>query len=174
MAMGNKLAQVLEAEGKPSDALAMNQLALATEDMTGNTDNRAEIKRNIERLQKTGAPTTLVDARQALDRMHTFPIAKTADFDGSGAFKMVIAGGRIEENALVEGSPEMRTLTAVPNQLKLPDVLPPGSKAHLFRGGDLYCASGSSTCQLRLFPRVNVSAARPHVKRKDAAALNQR
>lgn len=174
MAMGNKLAQVLEAEGKPSDALTVNQLALATEDMTGNTDNRAEIKRNIERLQKAGASNTLVDAKQTLDRMHTFPIAKTADIDGSGAFKMLIAGGRIEEIALVDGPPEMRTLTAELNQLKLPDVLPPGSKAHLFRGGDLYCASGSKTCQLRLLPRVNVSAARPHVKRKDAALLHQR
>ncbi len=174
MSVGNQLAQVLEALGKPSEALAMNQLALATDDKTGNIDNRAEVERNVERLQKAGASSTMVDARQALDRIHTFQIAKAADFEGSGVFKIVIAENRIAGNSLVDGPPEMSSLATAFDQLKLPGVLPPGSKAHLFRGGNLYCGSGGSTCQLRLTPSIEFSAARPHVKRKDAALLDQR
>jgi tetratricopeptide (TPR) repeat protein len=172
MAVANKLAQVLEAQDMKADALAMNQVALVAADASGDVDNVAAVRRNIERLRQAGVTTSLGDPHQALEAIHTFSIANSGALEGSAAFKISIAGDHIEQAILVEGPAGFETLIPQLSKVNLPGAVPPDSKARLFRGGDLYCASTTSPCELRLIPRVNPAAARPYVKPKESVAAN--
>jgi tetratricopeptide (TPR) repeat protein len=148
--VGDHLAQVLEALQKRSEALTTNQLSLASAGSNNNSEECAEVKRNIERLQRTGATSSVQDATKTLRDMRTFRIEKPAAIEGSGTFWVLIAANGPKENSLVDGSSEMSTLGLELNQLKMPDALPPGSRAHLFRDGRLNCSSGTDNCEFVL------------------------
>jgi tetratricopeptide (TPR) repeat protein len=150
--VGNHLAQVLEALGKPSEALTINELALANDSAVAKTEESAEVKRNIERLRQAGASSSAGDAKQTLQGPGGFGIAKSGDVQGSGTFRVSIAGNGIEENDLVNGPAELRIFGAELNKLKMPGALPPGSKARLFHDGILNCSIGMSTCEFLLVP----------------------
>jgi hypothetical protein len=148
--VGDHLAQVLEALQKSSEALTTNQLALASAGSNNNSEEYAEVKRNMERLQRAGATSTVQDAAKTLRDMRTFRIEKPAAIAGSGTFWVLIAGNGLKENYLVDGSSEMSTLGLELNRLKMPDALPPGSRAHLFHDGALNCSSGTDSCEFVL------------------------
>jgi predicted Zn-dependent protease/transglutaminase-like putative cysteine protease len=150
--VGDHLAQVVEALGKRSEALTINELALVSDGAVTNTEESVEVKRNQERLRRAGITSTVRDAAQALQQMRTFHIAKPVGASGSGTFQLVIADDRIDESDLVKGPPELRAFSAKLNQLKVPGALPAGSKAHLFHDGILYCSSGTSACEFVLAP----------------------
>lgn len=150
--VGNHLAQVLEALGKPSQALTINQLALAADDAASNTEQSDEIKKNLERLRHAGAQSSVHDATQALQQMRTYHVPKPVHAAGSGTFRIEIVGDRVEGNELVTGPPELRSFSASINQLKMPDAIPFGSRARLFHDGILFCPSGTSTCEFVLAP----------------------
>ena len=150
--VGNHLAQVLEALGKPSQALTINELALAAEGAANNTEESDEVRKNVERLRHSGAQSTVHDATQTLQQMRTYHVPKPAHTAGSGTFRTEIVADRIEGNDLVTGPPDLRSFSASLNQLKIPDATPPGSKARLFHDGILFCSSGTSTCEFVLVP----------------------
>jgi hypothetical protein len=150
--VGDHLAQVVEALGRRSEALRINELALVSDGAVTNTEESVEVKRNVERLRRAGIASPVPDAAQALQQMRTFHIAKPAGAVGSGTFQLAIADDHIDENDLVNGPPELRAFSAKLNQLKVPGALPAGSKAHLFRDGILYCSSGTSACEFVLAP----------------------
>jgi hypothetical protein len=148
VAVGDHLSQVLEALQKKPEALTAAQLALASAGSDNNGEECAAIRKNIERLQRDGA--TAQAATGTLQDLRTFRIQRPAATEGSGSFWVLIAGNGLRENHLVEGSSEMSTLGMELNRLKMPDALPPGSKAHLFRDGNLHCSSGTDNCEFVL------------------------
>jgi tetratricopeptide (TPR) repeat protein len=148
--VGNHLAQALEAVGKPSQALTINELALAADGAATNTAEVDEIKKNVERLRHAGAQGSVHDAKQTLQQMRTFHVPKPAATTGSGTFRITIGNDRIEGNDLIKGPAELRSFSERLNQLKVPDAIPQGSKARLFRDGVLFCSSGTSTCEFVL------------------------
>jgi hypothetical protein len=75
-----------------------------------------------------------------------------------GNFKIMIAANGIEGGSLTDGPSEMSTLAAELKQVKMPIALPPGSHGRLFRYGTVYCFSGTSTCEFRLWPPINIVA----------------
>ena len=150
VAVGDHLSQVLEALQKKSEALTAGQLALASAGSDNNGEECAAIRKNIERLQRAGATGTVQDATTTLRDMRTFRIQRPTATEGSGSFWVLIAGNSLKENHLVEGSSEMSTLGLELNRLKMPDALPPGSRAHLFRDGNLHCSSGTDNCEFVL------------------------
>jgi len=156
--VGDHLAQVMEALRKPSEALTIDDLALGSDDAANHPDESAEVKRNIERLRQTVANVSTGNSTEILQDLRTFQIAKPVDVKGSGIFRITIAGNGIEENDLVKGPAEIRTLGAELNKLKLPGALPPGSQARLFHDGTLNCSSGTSTCEFLLVPRSDLNA----------------
>ncbi len=152
IAVASHLAQVLEALGKPSDALTMNDLALGTNDAKRNTEESAEVKKNAERLRKAGATSKVHDAVQELQQIRTFHVDKPAGTTGSATFHIEIAENRIADANLVSGPPELGALGTKLSALKLPQALPPGSNAHLFRDGILFCSAGTTSCEFVLSP----------------------
>lgn len=150
--VGDHYAQVMEALQKPAEALAIDEMALESDGTVDNSLEDAEVKRNIARLNQLGAKTSIGNARQHLQDMRSFRITKPSDVEGSGTFRVAIVDNGIEDNDLVNGPPEMRTLSAELDKLKIPGALPPGSKARLFHDGTLKCSSGTSTCDFLLVP----------------------
>jgi predicted Zn-dependent protease/transglutaminase-like putative cysteine protease len=150
--VGDHLAQVVEALGRRSEALKIDELALASEGPVAKAEESVEVKRNLERLRRAGVTSPVRDASQALQQMRTFHVGKPVGEAGSATFKLAIADDRIDESDLVNGPPELRAFSAKLNQLKVPGALPAGSKAHLFRDGILYCSSGTSACEFVLAP----------------------
>jgi tetratricopeptide (TPR) repeat protein len=148
--VGNHLGQVLEAVGKPSQALTINELALAADGAATNTEEVNEIKKNVERLRQAGAQSSARDATQALQQMRTFHVPKPVATTGSGTFRITIANDHIEGNDLLKGPAELRSFSERLNQLKVPDAMPQGSRARLFRDGVLFCSSGTSACEFVL------------------------
>ena len=151
MIVGDHLAQVLETLGKSSEALKINELALAS---AGSTDieEKAEVKQDVDRLRHAGVSASAHDATEALQQMRTFHISKPAATAGSATFRVAIVEDRVEENDFVRGTAGMEKLGAKLNQIRVPNASPTGSKAHLFHDGILYCSSGTTTCEFVLVP----------------------
>jgi predicted Zn-dependent protease len=156
--VGDHYAQVLEALRKPSEALTINEAALECDGATNHPEESAELKRNIERLRQAETNRPMGEATQILQDMWTFRIAKPADVNGSGVFRIVIVNGGIEDNDLMKGPSEMRELGPELKQLKMPGALPPNSRAHLFHDGTLNCPPGTNTCEFSLAQRSGVAA----------------
>jgi tetratricopeptide (TPR) repeat protein len=156
--VGDHLAQVLEALHKPSEALTINEQALGSDGVDSHPEENAEVRRNIERLRQAATNASAEEAKKTLQDMRTFRIAKPADVTGSGIFRVAIADKGVEENNLVNGPSEMRTLGTELNKLRMPGALPPGSQARLFHDGTLTCSLGNSTCEFQLLSHSGLAA----------------
>ena len=149
--VGNHLAQILEAQGKSSDALTIDELALATD--SKDEADRAEIAASVKRLKQANAHSSAGDAVQTLQKMRTFHTDRPKEIAGSGVVRIQLGDGGIKDCTQVSGDETVRPLIAKLPALKMLNVVPPGSHALLVRDGVLNCSSLFSTCELVLMPR---------------------
>jgi hypothetical protein len=127
----SKYRQLLAAfDEQVSEALTTGQLALTSTGSDDNSEECAAVRRTIERLQRAGATSKEQDATKTLLKMRTFRIEKPLATRGSATFWVVVAGNGVKESNLIEGSLELSTLGLELNRLKMPEALPPGSRAH--------------------------------------------
>ncbi len=158
LVVGDHLAQVQEALGKNSEALKLEELAMATDGAAKQTEVMASVKQRAERLRSSGAKSPGGDARAALQRMRTFAVKRPPDLKGWGTFRVQLASSGVRESNLVQGSPTLRPMTAELNGLEIGHAVPSGSKARLVRDGVLSCSSGATTCDFVLMPQSSLQA----------------
>jgi tetratricopeptide (TPR) repeat protein len=152
--LGNHLGQVLEALRKPSAALTIYELALASDLPGHESTDKSEVKSNIERLQKAGAKSSVRNPALALQDMRTFHVPKPKTTTGSATLRIVVDENGITETALLAGPPSLEPVRKNLQQIKMPNALPKDSKAHLLHDGLLYCSAGVTTCEFVLSPHV--------------------
>ncbi len=154
--IGNHLAQVLEAEGKPSEALTVDELALASDSKDNGA--RTEIAANVERLRKADARSSGDNAIQTLQKMRTFHVERPKGVTGSAIVRIQLSDGGIKDCTQVSGDESVRAVTAKLTSLKMPgNIVPPGSQARLIRDAVLNCSSLFSICDLVLMPRSGLA-----------------
>jgi transglutaminase-like putative cysteine protease/predicted Zn-dependent protease len=153
LVIGNHLAQIREALGKPSEALTIDDLALASTSNASDKIAKAEVTDNAERLRKAGAKSSAGNATQTLQDMRSFKVERADGLKGWGTFRVQIAAGGVHDSELVNGPETMRPMIAKLNKLKLTGAVPPGSSAQLLRDGVLSCTSSGKDCEFVLMPR---------------------
>ncbi len=150
--VGDHLALIQEAMGHRDEALATNELALATDSAANNKEDYAETQGSVDRLRKAGAHSNVASASSALQEQRTFKVHRLPDAKGWGTFRVQVGAGGIVDSDLVSGSPAIKPMTAEVNKVKIATGVPPGSKAKLLRDGVLSCSAGQPTCDFVLMP----------------------
>ncbi len=160
MVAGNHLAQVLEAEGKASEALNVADLALSSESQ--DKDAKVEVRASIERLTKLRAHSTARNNVPSLQAMRTFHLDRPKDITGSAIVRFQLGDGGMKDCIQVSGDEAVKPLIAKLGALKMPAAVPPGSHALLIRDAVLNCSSLFSTCEFVLMPRSGLQLEQLH------------
>ncbi|MGA8529523.1 MAG: DUF3857 domain-containing protein [Acidobacteriaceae bacterium] len=145
------LGQVDEALGHKNDALT--DYALARTALTSNStpELRGHVMDSIARLTAAGAKIQGDTGTDALQSLRTYSLGK-ATTTGWGSFRLEITtSGVVDEQQMSGDRKSLASTDAAIRALKFPELLPPGSKAHLLRSGVVSCTAGS-TCELTLVP----------------------
>lgn len=153
LAVGNHLAQVRELQDRPSDALTLNELALATDGAANGKDDYAEVQRNIERLKKAGAKSSAGNAKNMLQEQRTFHVKRPAEVKGYAVFRMQLAGGGVYASMLTSGEAALKPMTTELNKLKMPGAVPAGSSARILRDAVVSCSAGDVECLVVFMPQ---------------------
>jgi hypothetical protein len=147
--IADHLAQIDEAAGQKNEALTLYALAGDAEDRTTPTEVRAHITENKARLMSDGARVGEAGAI-ALQNLRTFKVARPAGVSGWGTFRLVVTATGVAEAQQMSGESKVAAMKDVLQGMKFPEMLPPGSKAHLLRSAVVSCSS--SPCEVVLVP----------------------
>ena len=158
LVVGDHLAQIREALGQKTEALTLEELAVATDGAAGDEETMASVRKRMERLRSAGAKSMVGDARAALQRMRTFEVKRPANLKGWGTFRVELAGDGVRESALVQGAPTLKPMTEELKRTVIAGAVPKGSQARLVRDGVLSCSSGAAKCEFVLMPRSSLQA----------------
>ena len=156
--LGDHLALIQEARGHRDEALATDELALATSNAVNNKDDYGEVQASVDRLRKAGAQHKGGSATQSLQTLRTFQVHRLPDAKGWGTFRIQVGAGGVMESEMVNGSAAVKPMSAELKQLKMQGGVPPGSKAKLLRDGVLSCSAGQATCEFVLMPASGLGA----------------
>jgi len=153
---GDHLAQLYEAMGKKQEALATYRLAAASiETNNAQPDVIEHIKKSIVRLGGSATGDQYKE-KQALQETRTYRIARPAGLNGWGTFRLQLNTTGVVASQQMSGGEKLSAMTGKIGAMKFPDLVPPGSTAHLLRSGVLSC-SGSATCDLVLVPNSSLA-----------------
>jgi transglutaminase-like putative cysteine protease/tetratricopeptide (TPR) repeat protein len=155
---GDHLGQLYEAMGKKQEALSAFLLAAASiEGENVSPDVREHITKSITRLSGASAAGSQHSGTQALQDTRTYHVAKPAGVSGWGTFRLQINTVGVIASQQVSGDEKLSPITAKINELKLPNLVPPASAAHLLRSAIVSCSMGSS-CDVVLVPNSSLQA----------------
>ena len=147
-----------EALGKPSEALTVDELALATDHAADEPEEYAAVKASVDRLRKTGAHSTAGDGRQALQQMRMFRVKRPTGLKGWGTFRLQLAEGGVHDSDLVSGPPDLKPINPELRKLTIAQAVPPGSHGYLLRDAVVSCTSSGADCEFVLMPHAGLSA----------------
>jgi tetratricopeptide (TPR) repeat protein/transglutaminase-like putative cysteine protease len=149
--VGDHLAQLLESLGQKDEACSTYVLAQAALTKNDSPEVRAHIQESIRRLKAAGAKPGPANPTQALQDLRTFKVARPADAGGWGAFRLEVSTAGVIEAQKMSGEQKISAMEPALEKMKLPELLPPDSKAHLLRSAVVSCSIGS-TCDVVLVP----------------------
>jgi tetratricopeptide (TPR) repeat protein len=156
---GDHMGQVLEGMGKPQEALSAYRLAAASNDGKNATTEVAEhIDASIKRLG--GATSSRYRETQALQDLRTYKVSRPAGLNGWGTFRLQLDTKGVIASQQMSGDQKLAVLTKEINAVKFPELVPPGSQAHLLRSAVVSCSMGTS-CELVLVPNGNLQTEQP-------------
>ncbi|HTW46329.1 MAG TPA: DUF3857 domain-containing protein [Acidobacteriaceae bacterium] len=147
--IGDHLAQIDEATGQNNEAVTMYALAGDAEDRTTPTEVRTHITENKARLMAAGAKVGSAGAL-TLQNLRTYKVARPAGVSGWGSFRLVVTVTGVVEAQQMSGESKVAGMKDVLLGMKFPELLPPGSKAHLLRSAVVSCSE--SPCEVVLVP----------------------
>ena len=156
--VGGHLGTVREALGQPSEALTVDELALATDHAADQTEVYAAVKASADRLRQAGAHSTVGDGRQALQAMRMFRVKRPAGLKGWGTFRLQLAEGGVHDSDLVSGPAELKPINPELKKLTLTQAVPPGSHGYLLRDAVVSCTSSGADCEFILMPHAGLVA----------------
>jgi tetratricopeptide (TPR) repeat protein len=151
--IGDHLGQVYEVEGKKDAALTTYILAEAANLPPAPQEVRDHIRERIAKL-KGGTPDkpgTTGGGTQALQDLRTYKIAKPQGASGWGTFRLEITSAGVIESQRMSGEQKIDAAKAAIDAMKFPELIPPGSKAHLLRSAVVSCSMGTK-CEVVLVP----------------------
>jgi hypothetical protein len=143
--VGDHLGQIYEALGRRDDAESVYVLAQATPDV------RNHIHESAVRLRNAGAKPGPVNPVDALQQARTYKIKKPAGASGWGTFRLEITTEGVIESQQMSGEQKIAAAKPEIDAMKFPDLIPPGSKAHLLRSAVVSCSMGAN-CEVVLVP----------------------
>jgi tetratricopeptide (TPR) repeat protein len=149
--VGDHLGQVDEALGKKDEALTVYSLAATALTKNDTPDVRGHIKDSITRLTAAGAKLHGSTGTDELQNMRTYYVPKASGAGGWGTFRLEITTAGVIDSQQMSGEKQIATLKTAIDAMKFPELLPPGSKAHLLRSAVVSCSTGSS-CEVVLVP----------------------
>jgi tetratricopeptide (TPR) repeat protein len=159
--VGDHLAQVYEAQGNKAKAAATYLLAEAAMDKNTPPSVHTHITESINRLDAHGKPAQGNQAGQrvmrqanqtaALQNLRTFKIPRPAGASGWGTFRLEVTAAGVIESQQMSGEPGIAKAKPAIEAMKLPELIPPGSKVHLLRSAVVSCSMGQ-TCDVVLVP----------------------
>lgn len=149
--VGDHLGQIYEALHKNNDADAAYRLADAAANNATLPDVREHIHESFMRLEAAGAKTGPKDGRQALQQLRTYKLGHVHGAKGWGTFRLELTADGVIEAQQMNGGPEIAAVGDAIRKMKLAELIPPGSKAHLLRSAVVSC-SESSGCELVMVP----------------------
>ena len=149
---GNHLAQLYEATGKKQQALATYRLATASIEGAGaQPDVVKHITTSIARLSENGSSPPGNNRRQALQASRTYHVARPAGVSGWGTYRLQLGGSGVIASQQMSGEENLAAAGTELNAMKFPELVPPGSTAHVLRGAVVSCSAGAS-CDVVLVP----------------------
>jgi tetratricopeptide (TPR) repeat protein len=150
--IGDHLGQVYEAMGKKDQALTTYILAEASNTPPATEEVRNHIRERIASLKGAPAkPGTSGGGAMALQNLRTYKIAKPKGASGWGTFRLEITSAGVIESQKMSGEQHIEAAKLAIDAMKFPELIPPGSKAHLLRSAVVSCSMGES-CEVVLVP----------------------
>lgn len=149
--VGDHLGQIYEALSKKDEACAIYRLADAAADSKTPPEVRTHIRSSFSRLEATGVKPGPKNGTDALQKSRTYKIDHAASTTGWGTFRIELGADAVIEAQQMSGETAIAGVGEAIRKIKFPDLLPPGSKAHLLPSGVVSC-SKISGCELVLVP----------------------
>jgi len=150
--IGDHLGQVYEAMGAKDAAYKAYSQAAATMERAGlAADVSKHTQESITRLKNAGAKTEKKTDREALQDSRTYKVPGVSSVSGWGTFRLQVTATGVMGAQQVSGEKKLAGLETAIDGMKLPELVPADSKAHLLRSGVVSCASGK-VCELVLVP----------------------
>jgi tetratricopeptide (TPR) repeat protein len=154
--LGDHLGELYEAMGKKDEALSTYRLAAASiEPNNAQTEVIEHIKRSIARLGWGKTSESEYAGKQALQDTRTYHIARPAGVSGWGTFRLQLSTNGVIASQQMTGEEKLAALAEKINAMKFPELVPPGSAAHLLRSAVVSCSMGT-TCDLVLVPNSSL------------------
>lgn len=142
------LGQIDEAKSQKAEALASYTYADEAIDRTVTPDVRNEIHESLQRLRGAGVKSAPVESLQDL---RTYKLSRPVGVGGWGTFRLEITTSGVIEAQQMSGESKIAGIQPKITAMKLPELLPPGSNAHLLRSAVVSC-SLATTCEVVLVP----------------------
>jgi transglutaminase-like putative cysteine protease/tetratricopeptide (TPR) repeat protein len=148
---GDHLGQIYEALGRRDDAESVYVLAQAALTKTDTPDVRNHIHESAARLRNAGAKAGPANPVEALQQARTYKVKKPKDASGWGTFRLEITTAGVIESQQMSGDQKISAVKTEIDEMKFPELIPPGSKAHLLRSAVVSCSMGAN-CEVVLVP----------------------
>jgi transglutaminase-like putative cysteine protease/Flp pilus assembly protein TadD len=153
---GDHLGQVYEAMGKKEEALSAYRLAAASiEGENASPDVREHITTSIARLRGPSAAGAHFNGTAALQESRSYKVARPEGVSGWGTFRLQINTEGVIASQQMSGDEKLAAVAPRINALKFPQLVPPGSVAHLLRSAVVSCSMGSN-CDVVLVPNSSL------------------
>ena len=153
---GDHLGQVYEAMGKKENAISAYRLAAASiEGGNVSPDVRDHITKSIARLGGASTTVSRDNGTQALQETRTYHIARPDGVSGWGTFRLQLSTTGVIASQQMSGDEKLAAIAGKINALKFPELVPPGSAAHLLRSAVVSCSKGSN-CDVVLVPNSSL------------------
>ena len=149
--VGDHLAQLYEAAGQKQRAYDLYVLAQAAMGPNTPPEVRSHIAESVSRLRPAGEKPSSWPKSEALQALRTYKISKPAGAGGWGTFRVVITSDGVIESQQMSGEKKLDAVKAEVAKMKFPEMLPPGSKAHLLRSAVVSCSMGAN-CEVVVVP----------------------
>jgi hypothetical protein len=137
--VGDHLAQIDEALGQKDEAATMYGLAEAAIVSTTPPEAKNHIHNTLAKLRAGGAKVGDAGAL-ALQNLRTYKVARPAGVGAWGTFRIVVTATGVAEAQQMSGESKIAGMKDVLLGMKFPELLPPGSKAHLLRSAVVSCS----------------------------------
>ncbi len=154
--VGDHLGQVYEALGDNQKAAMQYRLAFASIEGSVQPEVKVHLQTSLHRLDPHyDAAHDRAAQSSALQESRTYKLPRPAGLKGWGTFRLLIApDGSVAAAQQASGDLGLKPMEAALKSLKLPGLVPDGSKAHLLRSGVLSCSA--DPCNLVLVPNASL------------------
>jgi len=150
--VGDHLGQVYETMQKKDEACAAYRLADAAVNSATPTEVRKHIHDGFTRLEAGGAKPAPKNGTEALQNSRTYKLEPVAGTNGWGTFRIQLTAEGVIETQQMSGDHRIASIGDTIKKMKFPELVPPGSKAHLLRSAVVSC-SKTAGCELVLVPQ---------------------